>query len=336
MIAWVPDSELPGYEQWEIALPDEPTYALEPERSLVATLVRRNPPTGSRALLYVHGWSDYFYQRELADEMAGQGYDFYALDLRRYGRSLRPKQLAGYVAKLSDYFVELDLAVEALRAEGHDHIVVMGHSTGGLVSALYLDQRPGQFAALMLNSPWLELQANPMLRQAAQPMFSAARAVAPTTTVPVAENGFYRRTISADEDGEWVYNHNLKGDPAFLVRIGWMAAIMEGHSRVAAGLGIDCPVLVAVSRRSDFRRSWDPELSLADIVLDVDRIVERAPALGDLVVIARFEGALHDLVLSNSEVRARVFAEFGRFLTCYADTTPAGEPDPSVEVAPAP
>lgn len=319
MTAWVPDPELPGYEQSELPLPDEPTYALEPEHSLLATVVRRNPPTGNRALLYVHGWSDYFYQRELADKVAEWGYDFYAVDLRRYGRSLRAKQLAGYIARLSDYFVELDLAVAALRAEGHDRVVLMGHSTGGLIAALYADQRPGQFVALILNSPWLEVQANPMLRQATQPMLSAARALAPTTTLPVAENGLYRRTISADEDGEWTYNHNLKGDPAFLVRIGWMAAIMEGHARVAAGLSIDCPVLVATAARSDFRRTWAPELQASDIVLDVDRIAERVTRLGDLVVLARIADAMHDLVLSRPDVRAHVFVEFARFLGAYAD-----------------
>ena len=75
----MPDTELPGYEQLVIPLPEEPTYALEPEGSLVATLVRRNAPTGRRAVLYLHGWNDYFFQAHLADEMAGQGYDLAAL-----------------------------------------------------------------------------------------------------------------------------------------------------------------------------------------------------------------------------------------------------------------
>ena len=316
--AWVPDSEVVGYEQLSIPLPDEPTYALEPEHSLVATLVRRNPPTGRRAVLYIHGWNDYFFQAHLGDAMAQDGYDFYALDLRRYGRSLRPRQLAGYIAKLDDYFVEIDAAVEALREGGHDDLVLMGHSTGGLVGALFAHARPGTFSALILNSPWLELQANPLLRPATQPVFSAAGAVAPTTTLAMADNGFYLRTISAEADGEWEYNRNLKGDPAFLVRFGWMAAILQGHSRVAAGLDIDCPVLVATSRRTDFRRTWDEALAHADTVLDVERIAERVARLGNLVVLVRIEGALHDVVLSAPEVRAEVFHQFATFLKAYA------------------
>ncbi|MBK7822874.1 MAG: alpha/beta hydrolase [Tessaracoccus sp.] len=126
-----------------------------------------------------------------------------------------PKQLAGYVADLTHYFVELDLAVEQLRAEGHDRIVFMGHSTGGLVGSLHANARPGTFAAVILHSPWLELQGNSVLRPATQPVFTAMRAVAPTSSLPASEIGHYRRSIAADQDGEWVYNHNLKGTPRF-------------------------------------------------------------------------------------------------------------------------
>lgn len=173
MTRWVPDTELSGYQQYLLELPDAPTYALEPEGSLAAVLVRRNEPSGARAVLYVHGWNDYFFQTHLADEMAALGYDFYAVDLRRYGRSLRKGQLAGYITDLRDYFVELDAAVQIVRDEGHDDIVLMGHSTGGLTASLYANERPGVCSALVLNAPWLEAYGNTLLgRLSAQPAAS--------------------------------------------------------------------------------------------------------------------------------------------------------------------
>lgn len=314
MFDWVPDTELPGYEQRSIALSDEPTYALEPKGSLVATIVRRGAPVSGRAVLYVHGWNDYFFQTHLADAMHDLGHDFYALDLRRYGRSLRPGLLAGYIADLADYFVELDAAVDIVRAEGHDEIVLMGHSTGGLTSALFAHERPGTFTGLILNAPWLETYGNTLLR----PAVTAARAVAPTTVLPLGDSGFYRRSVAASEDGEWTYNLNLKGDPAFRARFGWLAAITNGHARVAEGLHVDCPVLVAISERSFFSRVWGEEQQLADIVLDVELIAARAPKLGNSVTIIRVPDAMHDLTLSSERVRAVVFEEFGRFIRCYA------------------
>lgn len=314
MTRWVPDTELSGYQQYLLELPDAPTYALEPEGSLAAVLVRRNEPSGARAVLYVHGWNDYFFQTHLADEMAALGYDFYAVDLRRYGRSLRKGQLAGYITDLRDYFVELDAAVQIVRDEGHDDIVLMGHSTGGLTASLYANERPGVCSALVLNAPWLEAYGNTLLR----PALSAASSVAPTTALPVSETSLYRRSISAAEEGEWEFNTNLKGDPAFRPRVGWLAAVTHAHALIAEGLSIDCPVLVAISKRSLFSRTWSEEHSLADVVLDVDLIAARAPMLGDNVTIIRVADGMHDLTLSRPEVRAVVFEQYARFLRCYA------------------
>lgn len=317
MTKWVEDSELASFQAVTIELPDAPTYAGEPEGSLCATLVRHRPPQQRWAILYIHGWNDYFFQRQLAVEMALLGYDFYALDLRRYGRSLRPGQLAGFVADLSAYHDEIDEAVRIITAEGHEEIVVMGHSTGGLIAALWADERPGVASALILNSPWLELQGYPAVRPALLPMFSAVRSLSPTAALPLSETGFYRRTISATEDGVWDYNLKLKGDKAFAVRVGWLAAIMQGHAKVSAGLTINAPVAVLLSDRSDFRRKWSEELRSADVVLDVETLAAQAPHLGRHVTLIRIEDGMHDLALSDEPARSRYYAEIGRWLGAY-------------------
>ena len=78
---------LPGFVSETIALrPDN-------EGEVCATLVmKRSPVATDRAVLYVHGYSDYFFNVELAERYNEQGFDFYAIDLRKYGRSLRPHQ----------------------------------------------------------------------------------------------------------------------------------------------------------------------------------------------------------------------------------------------------
>ncbi|HMR49361.1 MAG TPA: alpha/beta hydrolase [Arachnia sp.] len=325
MIEWLPDTELPGYEQFTIPLPEAPTYAFEQPGSLVATVVRRNPPSGDRAVLYVHGWNDYFFQTHLADSLTADGFDFHALELRRYGRSLREGHLAGYIAAMEDYFVELDLAMDLLREAGYREIVLMGHSTGGLVAALYAHERPGAFSALVLNSPWIELQGSPVIRPAAQPVFRAMSAVAPTTVLVAYETSNYARSICVELEGEWAYNLALKGNQAFGVRIGWLRAVMAGHARVEQGLAIDCPVLVLTSAHSDFSRKWHEGLMTADVVLNVDRIAARVHQLGRHVTLVRIEGAVHDIVLSAAPVREIFFDEVERFLAAYSRVPEAAE-----------
>lgn len=325
MTTWSADPLLPTYRAAVIDLADEPVLAGEPEGSLCATLVRRNAPSRRRALLYIHGWSDYFFQTQLADQVTDMDYDFYAIDLRRYGRSLRTGQLAGFASDLSQYFREIDEAVRIITDDGHSELAIMGHSTGGLIASLWVSKRPGHAAALVLNSPWLELQGYPSVRPALLKMVSAVRTLSSTASLPLSDTGFYRRTISATEDGVWDYDLHLKGDRAFAIRVGWLAAIMEGHAQVAAGLGIDVPVIALLSARSDFRRSWSDELRTVDVVLDVNTLAERAPSLGRSVTVVRIDGGMHDLALSDEPARSRYYEEVRRWLAAYGpDGSPTG------------
>lgn len=321
MSGWAPDALLPGYSTHTIELADEATYAHEPEGSLVATLIRRGSPRHRRAVLYIHGWSDYFFQTHTADAFDEAGYDFYAIELRRYGRSLRNGQLAGYIPDLSHYDVELDEAMEVIRGEGYESVVLSGHSTGGLVASLYANDRPETFSAVVLNSPWIEFQGSPVTRPAAHPLMSAVKAVSPTTVLPISADDYYLRTISSEYEGEWSFDANLKGNKAFKVRVGWLHAIMSGQARIARGLSIDAPVLVLTSTRSGggtFGGGWSDEFFEIDSVLDVRRIAERSHDLGGHVTLVRLKGALHDVMLSAEPVRARAFDEVRRFLDAYA------------------
>ncbi|WP_296137975.1 alpha/beta hydrolase [uncultured Tessaracoccus sp.] len=318
---WAADPLLPGHASLELPLADEPTFALEPQGSLVATLVRRGEPRRRRAVLYVHGWSDYFFQDHVSAAFCELGFDFYAIDLRRYGRSLREGQLAGYIPDMTDYRVELDAACDVIRDEGHDSVVLCGHSTGGLIAALHADDRPGAFDAVVLNSPWIELQGSAIVRFSMHPLMRTVSAVAPTTALPMSDNGFYLRTIRAEEEGEWHFDPNLKGDKAFYVRVGWLRAVMAGQARIARGLEIDAPVLVLTSAESVgglVGGQWTDEYHHADGVLDVRRIAQRAHQLGPHVTLVRIEGALHDVALSAEPVRRRAFDEVSRFLGAYA------------------
>ena len=103
-------------------------------RNTLFFIDRDGAPTRD-AILYVHGYNDYFFQRELGDSVNARGYNFYALDLRKYGRSLRPHQDAFFCKDLGEYFADIDTALATIRSEGNERIWLMGHSTGGLITS---------------------------------------------------------------------------------------------------------------------------------------------------------------------------------------------------------
>ena len=320
MRSWHPDL-LPGYESTDLPLPEVTPAPGEPEDAeLVATLVRRVGPGGGDrrpAVLYLHGWNDYFFQTHLADAFADLGYAFHALDLRRYGRSLRQGQLRGFVTDLADYFLELDAAADVI-AEDHDGFLVVGHSTGGLVSALWTAARPGRVDALVLNSPWLDLQGSALVRTLGSPLVEAVGSRNPTSVLRLPPDlGYYARVLHAEHGGEWEYDTDLKSSPGPPIRAGWLRAVLAGHQKVAAGLGIEAPVLVLASAGSDFGRKWHEGLRGVDTVLDVEQIALRAVRLGRHVTLVRVPEGIHDLVLSAPAVRASVLATTARWLRAY-------------------
>lgn len=325
------DDLLPGYECLTISLPEAEVAAGEPEGTeLCATLVRRVVERPSRrAVLYLHGWNDYFFQTHLADHFLELGFDFFALDLRRYGRSLREGQLPGFITDLAAYDDELDAAVGVIsRGEaepgglaGHDEVVLVGHSTGGLIGSLWAADHPGAVDALILNSPWLDLQGSAMVRTIGTPVIDALGGRMATAAIKLPDPGLYGRTLHVSGGGEWDFDTSLKAHPGPPVRAGWIRAIRHGHHRVARGLGITAPVLVLAAAKTMFRRRWDEELRTVDSVLDVEQIAARAGSLGRHVTIARFEQGIHDLFLARPEVRAEVFAEIDRWTATYL---PAG------------
>jgi alpha-beta hydrolase superfamily lysophospholipase len=316
MTRWDSDF-LDGYETTDLALAGVGPATGEPDDvEMVATLIRRLPLGSRRAVLYLHGWNDYFFQTHLADYLADLGFDFYALDLRRYGRSLRRGHLRGFITDLDDYAVELDAAADVIGAD-HDQLVLMGHSTGGLIAALWAARNPDRVDGLVLNSPWLDLQGSAIVRTLGSPVIEALGSRAPTSALRLPDLGFYARTLHTTLGGEWDYDLDLKATPSPPIRVGWLRAILIGHQRVAAGLDIQVPVLVLASTGTDFARRWHEGLRIVDTVLDVEQIAARAVRLGRHVTVVRVPEGLHDLVLSAPHVRKAAMEEIGRFLEAY-------------------
>src|SRR5688500_20289875 len=109
------------------------TIGLPPdeEGAVVATLVcRRTDRPTNRAVLHVHGFADYFFQTEYAEWWTARGYDFYALDRRKYGRSIRPHQTPKYIAELRAYFPDLDTqSYRHTTLDDHKRVVLSHHLT---------------------------------------------------------------------------------------------------------------------------------------------------------------------------------------------------------------
>lgn len=337
---WHPDLLGAGFYARTLPLP------ADEEGEVVATLVAHRPAEDPLALpgtpsaptwamLYLHGWNDYIHNAGLAREVAALGGAFYGLDLRKYGRSLRPHQSRGYTDSFSLYDDDIHEARDVIFDElglGTD-LVLAGHSTGGLTATLWAHRHPGALRGLVLNSPFITSGMPGFVGAATAPVVERIARTGPKTVIRVNPVDIYQRALDGLAEGDpevppegeeddpfwtgWRPDRRWRMAPAGPVRFGWLAAVLSGQQQVAGGLEIPCPVLVMTSSRSAQSLRWTPDLRFADTVLDVGSIRSSALKLGPHVTLASFEGAIHDVTLSAPGVRRNVYDEIGRWVRGY-------------------
>ena len=302
---YVPDILGKGYEQRTFRM------GQDAEGEVVCTLVKRSFEVQAKtAVLYVHGYNDYFFQKELGDSIATWGYRFYALDLRKYGRSLRPHQDAFYCESLREYFADIDTALATIRNEGAESILLMGHSTGGLIATYYLQARQASTGvrALILNSPFLDWNFGWFMEEVMLPTVAYIGKWLPR--LPVSGGGVpnYAFSLLRDHKGEWEFLTNWKMPYGHTKRAGWIRAIQEAQQSVQNGERLQCPVLVLSSDHSlPEEEQWNDAYLQADIVLDVEDIRRYGERLSPQTTYGSISNGMHDLVLSNRTARRQTY-----------------------------
>lgn len=317
---WQPDLLGPGYRALTLELGDDP----DGESPIAATLVRREPqsddPEPTASVLYVHGLSDYFFQTDLADAFAARGYRFYALDLRKCGRSRRPGQTGHHITDLRRYDLELEWAISRIAVDLPDApVVAAAHSTGGLIAAWWAQRRRQKpvrtpLTGLVLNSPFLDLHGSALLRTVGTGALRGIAAAVPGRMVPLPTSSAYGDSIHVSRNGEWDYNLDFKPLGGFGVTFGFINAVRRAQADLHRGWDTGTCSLVLRSDTSALGGDYRPEVDRADCVLDVHQIAQWAGCLGGRLTSVPVPGARHDVFLSQPDARAAAYAELDEWL----------------------
>lgn len=302
-----------GFERHTFEMPDD--Y----HGRVVSTLVRKLANDSSHsAVLYVHGYNDYFFQEEMAQRFNDWGLNFYAVDLRKYGRSLLPEQWEYEVRNMSEYFLDIDSALSVVRREGNTRVILMGHSTGGLTTSLYCNAHRDSIPvdALILNSPFFEWNYNALFRNVLIPAVAFIGKFFPDAGLPDARTiSAYAMSLLKSYHGEWDFDTNWKQSMARGERFGWIRAIDKGHDVIHNMTDLPCPVLLMHSDKTVKASEWTPDYQRGDAVLDVEHIARYGTKIGHQVTEVTIVDGLHDLVLSRHDVRDEAYQAMYNWLS---------------------
>lgn len=294
-----------GFEQTVIIQPND--Y----EGKVIATVIRKRCPISSnKAVLYLHGFNDYFFQEIIAEEFIKKGFHFYALDLRKYGRSILKSQKPNNVRSLSEYFEDIDKALAIIRDEGNSKVVLMAHSMGGLIVTLYAKSRRENplFDILICNSPFYDFNIPWIQKKTVIPILSFLGKLNPNLVLPIGFSKFYGKSLHKNDFGEWNYNLKWKPHVAPSINSGWVRAIHQGHLQIGKGITITKPILILHSLHSIYPAKWTNEMFEADAILNVNDIIEKSKLIASpSKEVVGFKEGMHDLILSKTLVRTLVF-----------------------------
>ena len=285
---------------------------------LCATLIKSKLNNKSKkAVLYIHGYIDYFFHPHVADKFHEYGFEFYAIDLRRYGRSLQEGNKPNFCSHINEYFEEIDVAIDRIK-KNNENIYLLGHSTGGLIASSYMNEGGYKkyIKGLILNSPFLEINQSSILTRVVYSVVKTMGWFFPNGFSNKGLSPIYAESVHADFKGEWRFNLKWKPIKGYPVYFKWFLAIVEAQKRLADSK-IKIPILLLHSGASLIPKKHSKEVFVKDTVLNVEDMKRIGPTLGENVKLIAIQNGMHDLFLSMKDVRENAFKEMFDWLRVY-------------------
>ena len=210
---------------------------------------RAAPAATDKAVLHVHGFGDYFFQTAYAECWTYRGLRL----LRARPAQVRPVDPRRTRRRTSsptwrEYFAELDEAYRRVTdRDGHDHVVVSAHSTGGLIMPLWADDRsPAAGRRWCSTRRGSTCRASLLLRTVGTKAINQLGARRPYAVIPRNVTGLYARACTRTTRASGTSTSS--GSRGVLPRLRRLAAGDPARSRRGCtAVDVAAPVLVLTS-----------------------------------------------------------------------------------------
>lgn len=284
-----------------------------------ATLIYKTIPFSSKAVVYIHGFNDYFFNEELALNFLERGYSFFAIDLHNYGRNLKADSKPYYFTDVQEFDEEISLALTLVRRTFQaENVTLFGYSQGALIATLYAN-RHRNVDQLILDSAFFDFYFNSWVEKFALPVVSYIGKIFPSFKIDSNEPNIFAQTLHKNYEGEWEFDLNLKSTATNApIYLGWIHAIYEAQKTIHQKINLDIPVLSLYSSTSYKNDSPKELLFKGDIVLDVQDIQTYSNNLNEnpkLTTHKMIENAMHGVTLSQPRVRQKAYKEIFHWLS---------------------
>ncbi|MCZ2721510.1 alpha/beta hydrolase [Marinomonas sp. 15G1-11] len=295
-----------------------------PKSHVVCHLINdQSKPRLSKAILYLHGYTDYFFQAGLSKDITDNGYGFYALDLQGYGRSIRPYSPPNDCDSLAQYFDDLNIALDVMQQDGVLEVVILAHSTGGLIASRFLQERQRhdqdkaislKITGLILNSPFICLPFPPEKLQVMTSFVRILTGLFPFYKKQTYEDKLYAKTLHKKFGGEWEYRLDFKPSGGFYLSFKWLHEIIQNQKQLTTQ-AITLSTLLCCSQKSTYKATNSHDMAQGDGALDVESMKITAQSIYTDLRIETIPQGFHDLYLSPIKARQHYLTSIFNWLS---------------------
>tara|TARA_B110000483_G_scaffold80470_1_gene100104 strand:- start:3074 stop:4153 length:1080 start_codon:yes stop_codon:yes gene_type:complete len=259
-------------------------------------------PGNRRAVLWIHGFNDYYFHFHVGELLLSEGYNVYSITLPKYPQNGTDRRYLFYTSDIGGYFPYIDDYIDFINKRDIHDIVLYGHSTGGLITTAYLSEgkNASKISKLILNAPFFDFNDSDLKEFILESIISTIGKFAPKFLVKEGKNKLHNPDYYKDILSRYYFEQNKKLTYPSHVFAGWIRAVSIYHKKIQKKqIKLRIPVLVLTSSTSMRRCSGEQK---GDCVLDVIEMKRISKNIGDDVRVKDYHGAIHDVLLSKSGV----------------------------------
>jgi len=278
------------------------------------TLTYKKKKDNKKALLWVHGFNDYYFHFKIGDTLVNEyDTDIYAITLRRYGSTIKKNDnLLFYTNNLEEYFEDINICINEILNNNYEKIIMYGHSTGGLTSTIYCDRGlyKNKIDGLILNSPFYDLNDSSIMEWISKNIIYYLGVINPQFQLSALDNTQWNATN--EETLERFYfnpKYKLRGNSP--IYAGWIKTIHYYQNQIHnSKINISIPIIVLYSDKT----LKYPKQDKGDNILDVNEINKYSDLIGKNVKEYIIKDATHDVFCSEYKSRNKAISIMLNFL----------------------
>ena len=267
------------------------------------------------ALIWIHGYNDYYFHFHVGNELLKNGYDVYAITLRNFGKIAKDRRYIHYVKSWNSYFEDINNSLQWItKNKKHKKFVLYGHSTGGLISTIYMNEGKYKniFNGLILNSPFFDFYGSDLEEFMIKYIFYYIAYIFPTFVASSGSNKIYKVPFYKNMLKRYHFNQNYKLTYPSHVFVSYLQNAAYQQNRIQNNkINISKPILVLHSEKST---RWPECNDNTDCVLDVNEIKKYSKLIGNNVKLQSLNGAIHDVLLSKDKISKKGIDYVTKFL----------------------